>query len=160
MENKPIKRNENIIPLSKDHHTTLLFCWKLKQGARLQSDPEVMKKYVDYFWKEHMVDHFREEEEILFAPAGGEMVQRAITEHQQIKGQVERIRVAEGEPLKSELLKLAELVDAHVRFEERQLFPHLEETIGADQLAAIGKQLSVKKHPADDFKEEFWMRKM
>jgi len=30
MKTKPIKRNENIMKLSKEHHFSLLFCWKIR----------------------------------------------------------------------------------------------------------------------------------
>jgi hemerythrin-like domain-containing protein len=158
MEQKPLKRNENIIPLSKDHHTTLLFCWKLTQGVRLESDPEVMKKYVRYFWKDHMEPHFREEEEILFAPLVDEMVQKAIADHHQIKEQAEKVLKTSAEAVYPELASLSEMVDAHVRYEERQLFPHLEQSLSPEQLTAIGRELQTKMHLPDIFKEEFWRK--
>jgi hypothetical protein len=158
MEQKPLKRNENIIPLSKDHHTTLLFCWKLTQGVRLESDPDVMKRYVSYFWKDHMEPHFREEEEILFAPLVDQMVQKAIAEHHLIKEQVEKVLKTSGEELYPALASLSEMVDAHVRYEERQLFPHLEQSLSQEQLAGIGAKLGIKMHLPDIFKEEFWRK--
>jgi iron-sulfur cluster repair protein YtfE (RIC family) len=158
MEQKPLKRNENIIPLSKDHHTTLLFCWKLTQGIRLKSDPEVMKKYVNYFWKDHMEPHFREEEEILFSPLVDEMVQKAIAEHHQIKDMVDRVLKTKDEAVYNELAALSEIVDAHVRYEERQLFPHLEQALNEEQLSKIGDALKMKSHLPDIFKEEFWKK--
>ena len=66
MELQPIRRNKHILELSRDHHFTLLFCWKIRQGLKMQIAPERLKNYVNYFWGEHMQPHFREEEEILF----------------------------------------------------------------------------------------------
>jgi len=68
MEKMPIKRNENIVKLSRDHHASLLFCWKLRQGIKYHSSIERMVKYVQYFWNQHFTPHFKEEEEFLFAP--------------------------------------------------------------------------------------------
>lgn len=160
MDPKPIKRNQNIIPLSKDHHTTLLFCWKITQGVNHGSDTEVMKNYVRYFWKDHMQPHFREEEEILFAPLVDEMVLKAIAEHHQIKEQVDKVLHSEGEATATTLTALSTLVDAHVRYEERQLFPHLEQSLSAEQLSGIGRALEAKTHLPDIFKEEFWKKKV
>jgi hemerythrin-like domain-containing protein len=159
MEQKPLRRNENIIPLSKDHHTTLLFCWKIKQGIKLGAEPGTIKNYLAYFWKDHMEPHFREEEEILFSPLVDEMVQKAIAEHHQIKDQVKKIMSLDGDAVIPELSLLSDIVDDHVRYEERQLFPHLEQTLGEDDLNIIGRQLAMKMHLPDIFKEEFWLRK-
>jgi hemerythrin-like domain-containing protein len=159
MEQKPLRRNENIIPFSKDHHTTLLFCWKLKQGVKLGADVAVMKNYVKYFWKDHMEPHFREEEELLFAPLVDEMVQKAISEHHQIKQQVEKVLIEEGVAAINDLSLLSDMVDDHVRYEERQLFPHLEQALSHDELTSIGRELATKMHIPDIFKEEFWMKK-
>jgi hemerythrin-like domain-containing protein len=159
MEQKPLRRNENIIPFSKDHHTTLLFCWKIKQGIKVSADPATLKKYVSYFWKDHMEPHFREEEEILFSPLVDEMVQKAIADHHKIKDQVNKIVFLDGDAALPELSLLSDMVDDHVRYEERQLFPHLEQTLGEDELNNIGRKLSMKMHIPDIFREEFWLKK-
>ena len=39
---KPLKRNPNLVPLSREHHYGLLFCWKLKQGLANGTDPEIL----------------------------------------------------------------------------------------------------------------------
>jgi iron-sulfur cluster repair protein YtfE (RIC family) len=117
-----------------------------------------MKKYVNYFWKDHMEPHFREEEEILFSPLVDEMVQKAIAEHHQIKDMVERVLKTKDEAVYNELAALSEIVDAHVRYEERQLFPHLEQALNEEQLSKIGDALKMKSHLPDIFKEEFWKK--
>jgi len=40
----PIKRNEALKPLSRDHHHGLLLCWKIRQGIKLNIEPERIKK--------------------------------------------------------------------------------------------------------------------
>ena len=49
--NKPIKRNPNLMPVSREHHATLLFCWKLRQGVKKDVSAERMKNYIYWFWK-------------------------------------------------------------------------------------------------------------
>ena len=39
------------------------------------------------------------------------------------------------------LQKIAGMVDDHIRYEERKLFPYLEKKLSDDQLEAVGKQL-------------------
>lgn len=161
MEIKPIKRSEHIILLSKDHHTSLLFCWKIRQGLKMDAEMERIKKYVQYFWRYHMQPHFEEEEEILFAPLKDEKVQKAIDEHGQIKTQINTLLNRSEMEAGSGLALLADMVDKHVRYEERELFPHLEKTLSHEQLETIGKQLHLRKPSTlkDDFKDEFWIQK-
>ena len=153
----PIKRNENLVPLSKDHHSTLLFCWKIRTGLKLQVDTMRMKRYVQYFWQTHMQPHFYEEETILFAPVQDAAVQKALDEHSDIKEQIETIIASENvHPL--QLKMLADAVDNHVRYEERELFPHLENILTEEQLKEIGSELQTAGNAVcnDEFTDEFW----
>jgi len=159
MEQKPLKRNKHILQLSKDHHFTLLFCWKIRQGLKHGVDTERIKKYVAHFWQHDMQLHFREEEEILFAPVKkDEQVQKAIDDHEKIKEQVQTVLQSSGEEAVRQLPVLADLVDAHVRYEERQLFPHLETALTATELEEIGRKLGEEPVLADNYVDEFWVR--
>lgn len=153
----PIKRNENLVPLSKDHHATLLFCWKIRNGLKLQVDTARMIHYVQYFWQTHMQPHFYEEETILFVPVHDAAVQKALNEHADIKEQIDTIIASENvQPL--QLKMLADAVDNHVRFEERELFPHLENMLTEEQLKEIGSKLETAANAIcnDEFIDEFW----
>ena len=153
----PIKRNKNLVSLSKDHHATLLFCWKIRTGLKLKVEIARMKHYVHYFWQAHMQPHFYEEETILFALVQDEAVQKAMNEHSDIKKQVEAIIVSENiQPIQLKIL--AEAVDNHVRYEERELFQHLENILTEQQLKEIGSKLHTAANAVcnDAFADEFW----
>ncbi|WP_018614499.1 hemerythrin domain-containing protein [Segetibacter koreensis] len=160
MEKKPIKRNEHIVKLSKDHHFTLLFCWKIRNGLKFEIEPGRIEKYVQYFWQHHLQPHFKEEETILFAPVKDAAVQKALDEHAQITQQINTLPSA-GNNLADQLSILAGTVDNHVRYEERELFPHLEKVLTNEQLETIGKQIAAQNDPTlkDDFADEFWLKK-
>lgn len=159
MGQKPLKRNKHILQLSKDHHFTLLFCWKIRQGLKMGVEVERIQKYVRHFWQHDMQAHFREEEDILFAPVQDAQVQKAIDDHKQIKEQVDAVlQASEGEEKSQQLSILADTVDAHVRYEERTLFPHLEQTLSQEQLETIGKQLKQEQALPDDYKDAFWIK--
>src|SRR5690349_16185297 len=112
MENKPIKRNANILPLSKDHHFGLMFCWKIRQGIKNGAETERMRKYVLYFWEHDMKLHFREEEDIVFNVVQDQKILRALDEHRKIKEQVEKLStVLPTEEASRQLLDLADMVD-------------------------------------------------
>ena len=158
MEKKPIKRNENIVKLSREHHTTLLFCWKIRNGLKNGAEPGRIIKYVHYFREEHMLPHFKQEEELLFAPVKDNQVQKALDEHKDILNQIDLLEEDETNTATS-LLTLADTVDNHVRYEERELFPHLEEVLTTDQLLKIGQIMNEDEDHADDYPDEFWVKK-
>jgi hemerythrin-like domain-containing protein len=156
MESKPIKRDENILKLSRDHHLGLLFCWKIRQGLKMGVSPERIAPYVQHFWMHHLQEHFAAEENILFAPQKDILVQKAIDQHRDIRMQIEQI-AATAKP--EALVRLADRVDNHIRFEERELFPHLEKMLSKAQLKTIGEQLGKDDTPLiDDYPDAFWIK--
>jgi iron-sulfur cluster repair protein YtfE (RIC family) len=160
MEQKPIKRNQHILQLSRDHHFTLLFSWKLVQGVKNKIDSERIKNYVEYFWHNDMQAHFREEEEILFPLVKGDQVQKAALDHGQIKEQVYKVLSQDDqEKVYEYLTSLADSIITHVRYEERVLFPHLEQVLTVTQLEDIGAQLNKQPVLSDSYEDEFWIRK-
>ena len=159
----PIKRNENIIPLSQDHHLSLLFGWKIRQGLKADIDVNRIVDYVHYFEDVHLLPHFKEEEDLLFNPySENEMVQKGLHDHEAIKNIVARLYAEQYKQQKIDLLNLlADTVEAHVRFEERELFPELEQIVEPEKLEEIGAALAAS-HPeknVDDFNDEFWVTK-
>ncbi len=157
METKPLKRNENIVKLSRDHHAGLLFCWKIRQGVKFHVEKNRMARYVKYFWDHHFSTHFREEEEFLFAPVKNDEVQKAIEDHQKIKIFIDKIAVSGMEKEEDVLLELADTIDDHIRFEERVLFPQLQEELSDEQLQKIGEQI-VDQPLTDNYEDHFWVK--
>jgi hemerythrin-like domain-containing protein len=158
MEKKPIRRSKHIVTLSREHHTGLLFCWKIRQGLKKKVDTARMQKYVAYFWQYHLHQHFQEEEIHLFAKVQDELCTKALKQHQNIRDLIQQ--VASSSPSEELLRQLADTVDAHIRFEERELFPHLENKLDEQELIRIGAALEqTHANPAtDDFADEFWAR--
>lgn len=149
-----MKRNENIIPLSHDHHFGLLCCWKIRQGLKKEVELFRIQKYVDYFWNQHLKEHFKEEEENLFPYLKDEFSIRVEKEHQDLEVLFNEI----SRNLSIQNLEaFANLLDNHIRFEERQWFPHLEENLTKSQLLEIGKILTeVHSDEQDTYEDEFW----
>lgn len=157
MENKPIKRNANIIIFSRDHHAGLLFCWKIKAGLRKNIPLYKILKYINFFWIGHLKEHFREEEVLLFDRLDDELSRQAKSEHLMLEQRLYHLNHYENETA-AEYLSFAELLTNHIRFEERTLFPHLETALPAIVLKQVGDFLSLE-HPAafiDNYPDEFW----
>lgn len=157
MKNSPLKRDENLLKLSRDHHAGLLFCWKIRQGVKYHVAVERMIEYIKYFWDHHFSTHFKEEEEFLFAEVRDKEVQKALDDHQKIKTFVDQVSISGMENEEDVLLELTDTVDDHIRYEERVLFPHLQEKLSDEQLRLIGEQI-VEEPLTDNYEDEFWKK--
>ncbi len=154
----PIKRNSNIQELSRDHHFGLLFCWKIKEGVKKNVSSERIINYIQFFWEGHLKTHFFEEEQQLFQRVRDPLCEKAMEEHLLIKEKMEHLTVANAQ---HHFLELTELINGHIRFEERVLFPHLELILSEEALKEIGTYLTEAHHLSfkDDYKDEFWVDK-
>lgn len=150
---KPIKRNKAIQPLSRDHHFSLLLCWKIRKGFSKDIAPKRIKKYADWFFQNHILPHFGIEEEYLFPVLGNEhvMVKKALSDHRRLS----RLFRDEKEIEKS-LSLIEEELENHVRYEERELFNEIEKKARQEQLEVI-----TEKHADSKFREntedQFWL---
>ena len=162
MTKKPIKRNEHIVPLSREHHFSLLFAWKIKTGLKWDVDLDRIRKYIAHFWEHNLSIHFMEEETTLFAIHQDELVEKALQEHTQMRAEIKLLEtLKDQETIKAQIMNIADLVTAHVRFEERELFPHLEQVLTPEQLRKVGHDLlEIQPEPLqDNYSDEFWMKK-
>lgn len=153
-----MKRHDSFVAFSREHHFGLLFCWKIRQGVKMHIPTERIQPYIKYFWENHLQQHFKEEETLLFAVWQGSLVNQAQSEHQHIRQLVEDTTLKGS--LRAEMFTvLADAVDAHIRFEERTLFPHLEQNLPADKLNFIGNQLHIlhQTREKDEYPDEFWI---
>jgi hemerythrin-like domain-containing protein len=156
---KPIKRSEQLAPLSREHHDGLLFAWKIRQGISNHTPLDQMRNYSMWFWRNHIKPHFFQEEKILlpYLPKDNALGQRLIDEHEHIR---ELILGLDEEADKRTLTILCDLLDKHIRFEERELFVFLEEHLGKEKLDDIHALL--EKHPVKcdtEWSDEFWVKK-
>ena len=79
-----------------------------------------------------------------------EMTDEAADEHATIKERVRAARAALGddEELPARIRSLQECVDHHVREEESEMFPLVEERMPEDERARIGRELAASKRAA------------
>jgi hemerythrin-like domain-containing protein len=158
-EIQPLKRSQQLAPLSREHHDGLLFAWKIKQGIENKATLEAMRNYTLWFWRHHIKPHFFQEEKILLPnmPADHPLAVRLQEDHDQIR---ELILGLDAEADKRTLTILCDLLNTHIRFEERELFAYLEKILTPEQLDDIFTQL--EKHPVhceQEWKDEFWVKK-
>jgi len=157
-EIKPLKRSKELAPLSREHHDGLLFAWKIKQGLANGTPIETLCNYTRWFWSNHIKTHFKDEETVLvkFLPADNPLVLQMFNEHAQIR---DLIISLDKEPGSGSLQLLADFVNKHIRFEERELFGYAEKTLTQEQLEEIYKELPHDLHCDTEWEDEFWVRK-
>jgi hemerythrin-like domain-containing protein len=157
-EIKPLKRSKELAPLSREHHDGLLFAWKIKQGLANGTPIETLCNYTRWFWTNHIKPHFKDEEKVLvkFLPGDNALVQQMFREHAQIRDLVISL---DKKPDPSSFQVLAEFINDHIRFEERQLFAYAEENLNHEQLDEIYRELPHDSHCETEWKDEFWVKK-
>lgn len=153
-KNTPIKRDQNLVILSHEHHHGLVFCTRLNKAH--QTDIKTLQRFLDDFWLNDLVPHFKNEEKWFLAEmADNEIKEQFIAEHQQIRELVNRIQNS-TQPVIELAAELAQVLNNHIRFEERILFPYLEKTIHTNKLLEIGNALSEIEVTCRKFTPEFW----
>jgi hemerythrin-like domain-containing protein len=133
-------RHSSLIPLSHDHHEALLIALRLKKGGPTSqhdhlwpNDIKNQIKFLHLYFERELLPHFKLEEELLFPAASQvEGLQTTITnlldQHQRMREMIKNITDFEDEnTLKKAMADFGVLLESHVRLEERELFPKLEE---------------------------------
>jgi quercetin dioxygenase-like cupin family protein len=133
-----MKRHPSLVPLSHDHHHALVEARRLRRAAD-SADAERLAAATAFlrFFSAETLRHFREEEEQLFPllvgheGGGRELLVQTLLEHQRVHALVSVLEaeVTAGEVEASSLRELGGLLEAHVRLEERQLFPLIQELV-------------------------------
>jgi hypothetical protein len=155
--NKPLKRHPFIIEYSKDHHFGLLLVWKIRQGVKKNIAIERIGNYIKFYAKADLLPHFKEEEDFLLSllSPNDSIRIKVEVEHLQLRHYLSDI----NEDKFSYLIfgKLANLLEAHIRFEEREFFKYLQESIDLDTVYFTkNKELHNQKEIDKLWSDNFW----
>ena len=138
--NKKASRDPNLYIFSHEHHHGLVFSVRLKKANK--TDSATLKKYILHFWNNALVDHFKNEEDLFLDHlTQKEIKNQFINEHKSIREQA---------------LDLSVQLKAHIKFEEKILFPWLQDNLSQELLNKIGTSLENIEVKADDFEPKFW----
>ncbi|WP_432670650.1 hemerythrin domain-containing protein [Flavobacterium sp. SM2513] len=149
----PIKRNEFLQAISREHHQGLLLSWKIKTGFKKEVNPLRMKRYTDWYYTTHLLPHFEVEERYIFPILGNEheLVLQALAEHERLVVLFES-EIASADNLHS----IQKELEAHIRFEERVLFNEIQEVATQAQLEHIRIHHTEEKF-VDNLEDAFWL---
>ncbi len=144
-------RHPSLIPLSQDHHHGLALALRCRKQALGQLKPMGLKGLKERaqelrdFFANHLVVHFRAEEEALFpklrelAPESAALVDQLMREHRQLRDAVAQLETDAG--LGKLVFDFGDLLERHIRKEERELFPLFEHDVGATGAEAVGAEI-------------------
>jgi hemerythrin-like domain-containing protein len=148
-----MKRHPALREFSDDHHQGLVHARRLRRAASgEEGEPsEVARAFLD-FWREDTSEHFRKEEEVLLpvlARHGGDVeagsVVEMLAQHARVRGLVMQLsdEVSGGDVRPETLRSIGELLEAHIRLEERRVFPEIEEFLPEEALGEVDARLRV-----------------
>lgn len=145
------KRTRELKPLTSEHEQALLVAFQIKKG--LAGTPEAagaprdlagLVALVTRYEQAVFSTHTRAEEELLSKHLAADDVRRLTAEHAEMRAHLAAAKSAAGGDAKNALLRFADLLERHVRWEERELFPACESAIGETALAALGHDIEVR----------------
>jgi hemerythrin-like domain-containing protein len=157
----PIKRSQALIQFSKDHHFALLLIWKIRQGLRFNVESQRINNYITFFFLNYLEEYFQEEEELLFVhlDKNKESAKMAVKDHKVLTEIAEKIKFDPKN--KSLTTDFTDQLEKHIRFEERELFNELQNTLSESELNNIAEKMETL-HPDkkdDNWKDTFWVKK-
>ena len=130
-----MKRDTALRELSSEHHTGLVLVRRIrKETAPTEAATKARWEEVRQRFASELEPHFQKEEDgllpVLRAIGESALVERTLREHEAM-----RRLVAEGGP--GDLLRFAQCLDDHIRFEEKELFEVAQRRLSADRLASL-----------------------
>lgn len=121
-------RTGALLPLSREHHTSLVMARAARKAADDNDDIACLAAVarIEAHWHALMAAHFEQEEQLIWLAAEAldpESVARILTEHDEL-----RMLACGPCDLKPavRLRRFSDLLVAHVRYEERVFFPQLQ----------------------------------
>lgn len=133
-----MKRHPALLQLSREHHPALVLAKRAQSLAddNLEAAADFAAEIRAVFAAE-LEPHFCIEEErllpLLKNAGQAQLVERTLAEHANLRALA--VQIDAGDP--ASLRRFGALLAAHVRFEERELFPAAEATLEPEALAMI-----------------------
>lgn len=144
-----MKRHASLIPLSHEHHEALILARLLQKTTPpykgLPNEPAEKAQYALNFFQDKLLTHFRQEESIIpivkgVSPELDILMEEMVSEHMEIRNLFEQL-AHETHFLESND-HLGKTLETHIRKEERQIFPLIQESCNDGVLDKIRVLLS------------------
>ncbi len=160
-----MKRSKYLVPLSWEHHGALVNANRIKLGVEKKAASNEILQFVRYIWEHDLLPHFKREENIILNHGEANRIpkairERTIKEHKEFIDLMEQIGQVQKEEQYRELFQqFSRLLIAHVRFEENEFFPAVENEFLPETLREIGEKLKDRHVPACiTWQPPFWKK--
>jgi len=154
---KHLKQHRFIAYFSKVHHHGLLVVWKIRQGIKKEIAVERISGYVKLFYEINLSQHIDEEENFLLPLLSPNDILRRKAENEHLCLREILDRIFEANSNLSTVERFADMLEAHIRFEERELFRHLQDRVNLDMITISDDDKSNDQNKIDEmWIDNFW----
>ena len=145
-------RHPSLTPLSHDHHHGLALALRCRKQSLGQLKPmgaeglRLRAAELREFFDKQLIPHFRAEEEVLFplmraaVPDSAALLDDLLRDHESFRQGVTAL--AAGAGVSKLIFDLGDLLERHIRREERELFPLFEQYVESSRAEAAGQEIS------------------
>ena len=134
-----MQRDFRLQGMSSEHHQALVLAGRLRQACRHGGVSRELRRSTCRTFEQDLNPHFEIEEQLILpalAAAGRQdLVDRTTEEHQQLRALI--VAAATSEDATQHLHAFADLLTAHVRFEERTLFDAAQQILTREELERL-----------------------
>jgi hemerythrin-like domain-containing protein len=132
-----MKRDVRLHGLSSDHHRALVLVRRIREAVKHHHADAAFVTSLHDAYQAELRPHFAVEEELLIPALAkacqSDIVSRVLSEHGQLSQRLDEARAGQLDALE----QFAALLEVHIRFEERELFPLCEAVLDASVLDAV-----------------------
>jgi iron-sulfur cluster repair protein YtfE (RIC family) len=144
-------RHPSLTPLSHDHHHGLALALRCRKQALGQLKPmgpgglRLRAQEFREFFDKQLTPHFRAEEEVLFpfmraaVPESAALLDDLARDHGAFRQAVQKLAAETG--LSKLIFDLGDLLERHIRREERELFPLFEKHVEGSKAEIVGEKI-------------------
>lgn len=136
-----MKRDANLVPLSRQHFRALVLCMRIH---RQRGEGSILQREMLALYAGDVRFHFQAEEKFLFPAARriaavAPLVRELRAEHTRLRRAFAAARRRTLKP--EELTAFADLLEGHIRKEERRLFEECQKQMSEEELGEIGRRM-------------------
>jgi hemerythrin-like domain-containing protein len=137
-----LKRHPALQPFSREHLTGLFHAHQLMWLSNGRARADLITTVANFrkAWEDEIALHFAEEER-LFAdlPVAAASLERLHQEHDAVRALLPSLFAAKADD-QDLCLRFGQMLNDHIRWEERQLYPEIEQALSETALAALGEE--------------------
>lgn len=146
--------DELMSAINEEHRAARIFIERLRKFTAHTRHDRV-EKYITWYWKEHIRPHFQLEEQVFIPllPPAHPLLARMEDEHAEIM----ELLIGLSHDFEDATVALfCSQIERHIRFEEEQFFPYVQQLWNNGQLGDPDWKKSLASVPTTEWPDAFW----